>query len=41
MPTPLKKLVSMQLAVSPELSAAAYLEKLIIRPKIADMVIFG
>ncbi len=35
------KKVGIDATVSPELSAAAYLEKLIIRPKIADMVILG
>ena len=33
--------VGIDATVSPELTAAAYLEKLIIRPKIADMVILG
>ncbi len=33
--------VGIDSTVSPELTAASYLEKLIIRPKIADMVILG
>lgn len=33
--------VGIDATVSPELTAASYLEKLIIRPKIADMVILG
>jgi trk system potassium uptake protein len=33
--------VGIDATVSPEISAAMYLEKLIIRPKIADMVILG
>lgn len=33
--------VGIDATVSPELSAAMYLEKLIIRPKIADMVVLG
>ena len=35
------KKVGIDATVSPELSAASYLEKLIIRPKIADMIILG
>ena len=35
------KKVGIDATVSPELTAASYLEKLIIRPKIADMVIVG
>ena len=35
------KKVGIDATVSPELTAASYLEKLIIRPKIADMVILG
>ncbi len=35
------KKVGIDATVSPELTAAAYLERLIIRPKIADMVILG
>jgi trk system potassium uptake protein TrkA len=33
--------VGINATVSPELTAASYLEKLIIRPKIADMVVLG
>lgn len=33
--------VGIDATVSPELTAASYLEKLIIRPKVADMVILG
>ena len=35
------KKVGIDATVSPELSAASYLEKLIIRPKIADMIMLG
>ncbi len=35
------KKVGIDFVVSPELTAASYLEKLIIRPKIADLVIIG
>ncbi len=35
------KNVGIDFVVSPELTAASYLEKLIIRPKIADLVIIG
>ena len=35
------KKVGIDATVSPELAAASYLEKLIIRPKIADMIMLG
>ena len=35
------KVAGIDITVSPELTAVSYLEKLIIRPKIADMVILG
>jgi trk system potassium uptake protein TrkA len=35
------KKIGIQSVISPELTAASYLEKLIIRPKIADLVILG